>query len=241
MASSKPLVLVTGASGFIGSHCILALLASGRYRVRGTVRALGSASTAHLSDHDGLKNATLLPADLLSDAGWDDAVAGCDYVMHVASPFPIGAVPEGSLVKPAVEGTERVLRAAARSGTVRRVVLTSSVAAISGGRAAGDVAERTFDESHWSEPTRQEEYGKSKTLAERRAWALAAELKLDLVVINPSYVIGPVLSKRDDYSSLTMVRRLLNGAMPAVPRLWVTAVDVRDAVPHLPIRNMFVC
>ena len=227
MVQPKPLVLVTGASGFIGSHCILALLGSNKFSVRGTVRSIGSKSTAHLTTHPGLKDATLVEADLLKDAGWDAAVAGCDYVLHVASPFPIGKVPENSLVQPAVEGTERVLRAAAKN-KVKRVVLTSSVAAVSGGRADGDVEERTFKEDAWSNPDKQDEYGKSKTLAERKAWALAKELNLDLIVINPSYVLGPVLSDRLDYSSLTMVRRLLNGDMPAVPKLWVTAVDVRD-------------
>ena len=230
----KPLVLVTGASGFIGSHCMLALLSSGRFRVRGTVREVGSAKTSHLSSHPVLRDASLFAADLLSDEGWDEAVDGCDYLLHVASPFPIGAVPKGSLVKPAVEGTERVLRAAARAGSVRRVVLTSSVVAVSGGRADDDVEEKVFDETSWSDADRQDEYGKSKTLAERKAWALAEELKLDLVTINPSYVLGPVLSKRDDSSSLTMVKRLLNGDMPAVPKLWVTAVDVRDvAAAHM--------
>ena len=142
MVQPKPLVLVTGASGFIGSHCILALLGSNKFSVRGTVRSIGSKSTAHLTAHPGLKDATLVEADLLKDAGWDAAVAGCDYVLHVASPFPIGKVPENSLVQPAVEGTERVLCAAAKN-KVKRVVLTSSVAAVSGGRADGDVEERT--------------------------------------------------------------------------------------------------
>ena len=163
MVQPKPLVLVTGASGFIGSHCILALLGSNKFSVRGTVRSIGSKSTAHLTTHPGLKDATLVEADLLKDAGWDAAVAGCDYVLHVASLFPIGKVPENSLVQPAVEGTERVLRAAAKN-KVKRVVLTSSVAAVSGGRADGDVEERTFKEDAWSNPDKQDEYGKSKTL-----------------------------------------------------------------------------
>ena len=222
----KPLVLVTGASGFIAGHVCVALLATSKYRVRGTVRNLSNAE--HFGSHEHLKQVDLVQADLLDDAGWESAMDGVDYLLHMASPFPIGKVEPGTLVKPAVEGTERVLRAAAAQGGIRRVVLTSSVAAISSGRAPGDTAERVFTASDWTDAERADEYPKSKTLAERKAWELASELGLELTTINPSYVIGPLLSGRD-CSSAVLVRRLISGDMPAVPRLWVSSVDVRTA------------
>ena len=175
--TTQPLVLVTGASGFVAGHACLALLASGKFRVRGTVRSLSNTpALAHLRTHDQLQKVELVEADLLGDKGWDEAMRGVSFLMHVASPFPIGKVEPGSLVKPAVEGTERVLRAAAAGG-VKRVVLTSSVAAISSGRAPDDNVEKTFTEADWSNAERADEYPKSKTLAERRAWELAAEVR----------------------------------------------------------------
>lgn len=166
-----------------------------------------------------------MEADLLSDAGWAEALSGVTYVLHTASPFPIGKVEEGSLVRPAVEGTRRVIRAAAAAG-VKRVVVTSSVAAVSSGRGE-DTTPKTFNEESWSTVDKCEEYPKSKTLAEQEAWRLADELQIEVATINPSYILGPVLSDREA-SSNTMLKRLLTGDMPAVPRLWVNMVDVRD-------------
>ena len=220
-------MLVTGVSGFVAGHVALALLETKRYRVRGTVRDLGkAAAVGHLAAHPVLQEVELVEAELLSDAGWEAALEGCAFCMHCASPFPIGKVADGSLTKPAVEGTERVLRFAKKAG-VSRVVVTSSVVAISSGRDPADTAERTFTEADVSNVDLCDEYAKSKTLAEQTAWKLSEELGLEVATVNPSYVIGPLLSSRD-CSSAALVKRLLSGAMPAVPRVWIPSVDVRD-------------
>lgn len=227
------LVLVTGGSGFVGAHSIVGLLNEG-YRVRTTVRSLGREAdvramvTAGGADPgDALSFAA---ADLTSDAGWAEAVAGCDFVWHVASPFPPG-VPkhEDELVVPAREGTLRVLRAARDAG-VRRVVLTSSFAAIGYSPKA---TSGPFTEDDWTDPDGDEvtAYVKSKLLAERAAWDFVTREggALELSVINPVGIFGPVLGP--DYSgSISLVKSLLDGAMPGVPRLSFGVVDVRDLV-----------
>jgi len=216
-------VLVTGASGFIAGHCVSELAGRG-YAVRGTVRQPGKA--AHLTDM-----AELVTADLESDDGWADAVADCDYVLHVASPFPVNdPANEDDLIRPAVQGTLRVLRASAASGTVKRVVLTSSVTAVVGD-SPGD---RTLTEDDWTDPAvSHDAYQKSKTLAERAAWEFAqADGRLELAVINPGLVLGPVQYAAAS-TSLEPVRRLLARNVPGVPRLGWAVVDVRDlAVAH---------
>ena len=209
-------VLVTGASGFIARHVVAELRSHG-YRVRGTARR----------DVDGVGE--LVRADLAADAGWAEAVDGCDYVMHVASPFPVG-VPssEDELIRPAVDGTLRVLRAAHEAG-VRRVVLTSSVAAIASGHRDTGVVR---NESDWSDLERSAAYAKSKTLAERAAWDFAQESGLELVVVNPGMVLGPLLSA-DVNTSVDVVRRLLVREVPGSPKMGFALVDVRDvAVGH---------
>jgi dihydroflavonol-4-reductase len=176
-------------------------------------------------------------ADLESDSGWPEAVAGCEYVLHVASPLPPN-VPkhEDELIVPAREGTLRVLRASRGAG-VKRVVLTSSFAAIGYGR---EQQETPFSEMDWTDPNSNGvmPYQKSKTLAERAAWNFIANNggSLELSVINPVGVFGPVLGP--DYStSILLVQRLLEGAMPGVPQLYFGVVDVRD-VADLHIRAM---
>ncbi|RSM86329.1 cinnamoyl-CoA reductase [Kibdelosporangium aridum] len=203
-------VLVTGASGFVAGHVIAELRAHG-YQVRGTTRR----------PVDGLDDT--VTADLSRDEGWAAAVEGCDYVMHVASPFP-NETPksEDDLVRPAVDGTLRVLRAAADAG-VKRVVLTSSLSAVTSGHH--DQAVRT--EADWSIVERIRAYPKSKTLAERAAWDFSRKSGLALVSLNPGMVLGPLLSSTVG-TSVQVVRRLMTRDVPASPKMGFAPVDVRD-------------
>jgi nucleoside-diphosphate-sugar epimerase len=233
-------VLVTGGSGFIGSHSILQLLAAG-HQVRTTVRSpKREADVRAMLKEGGAEpgdRLSFVVADLERDAGWTAAVAGCECVLHVASPFPTG-IPknEDELIVPAREGTLRVLRASRDAG-VKRVVLTSSFAAIGYGR---EPQKAPFDETSWTDPSGQDvrPYVKSKTLAERAAWDFIAAGggALELSVVNPVGVFGPVLAS--DYStSILMVQRMMDGAMPGCPRLHFGVVDVRD-VADLHVRAM---
>jgi nucleoside-diphosphate-sugar epimerase len=237
---SGELVLVTGGSGFVGAHCILQLLAAG-YRVRATVRNLQRESDVRamlkVGGADPGANLTFVATDLLSDAGWPAAVAGCDFVHHVASPLPL-LLPkhEDELIVPAREGTLRVLRAA-RDAKVKRVVLTSSFAAIGYGQKNPN---QTFTEETWTDPNGPDvsAYVKSKTLAERAAWDFISKEggDLELATVNPVGVFGPVLGP--DYSaSIQIVSRLMDGKIPACPRLTFGVVDVRD-VADLHLRAM---
>jgi nucleoside-diphosphate-sugar epimerase len=225
------MVLVTGGTGFIGAHCIIQLLNAG-YMVRTTVRNLArEEEVRNMIRQGGVEPGERLEffaADLTSDAGWPEAVAGCAYVLHVASPFP-PAIPqhEDELIIPAREGALRVLRAARDAG-VKRVVLTSSFAAIGYGQKPKDPP---FNETDWTDPNGDDvrAYVKSKTLAEKAAWDFIAREggALELSVVNPVGVFGPVLGP--DYStSILLVQRLMDGAMPGCPRLYFGAVDVRD-------------
>ncbi len=233
-------VLVTGGSGFIGSHCILQLLGAG-YRVRTTVRSPAREADVRAALETGGAEPggalSFAAADLMSDAGWPEAVAGCDFVLHVASPFPQSAPKhEDEVIVPAREGSLRVLRAAREEG-VKRVVLTSSFAAIGYGQKPTD---RPFSEEDWTDPNggKVGAYGKSKTLAERAAWDFMAREggALELSVVNPVAVLGPVLGP-DLSSSIQLVQRLLDHGMPGLPRLSFGLVDVHD-VADLHLRAM---
>ncbi len=233
-------VLVTGGSGFIATHCILQLLAAG-HQVRTTVRNLQREGDVRAmlkeAGTDPGDRLSFIAADLENDAGWSEAVAGCEYVLHVASPFPANMPKhEDELIVPAREGALRVLRAARDAG-VKRVVLTSSFAAIGYGYKPQPAP---FNETNWSDLNGDgvTAYAKSKTLAERAAWDFIAREggSLELSVINPVGVFGPVLGP--DYStSILIVQRMMDGAMPGCPRLYFGAVDVRD-VAGLHIRAM---
>ena len=228
---SGELVLVTGGSGFIAMHCTLKLLAAG-YRVRNTVRSLAREAevraTLKAAGADPGDRLAFFAADLTADAGWAEAVAGCDDVLHVASPFPVN-VPrhEDELIVPAREGALRLLRAARGAG-VKRVVLTSSFAAIGYGHPPVD---RAFTEHDWSRPEGEgvSAYAKSKTLAERAAWDFMAREggDMELAVVNPVGVFGPALGA-DFSTSIEIIKRMMDGALPAVPRISFGVVDVRD-------------
>jgi len=237
MADPKT-VLVSGASGFIALHCVTQLLAQG-YQVRGTLRSAkreGEVRTAIKNAGCDDSNFSITLADLTRDEGWAEAVAGCDYVLHVASPFPaVQPKDENELIIPARDGAVRVLKAAAKAG-VKRVVLTSSVASISAGhdKSTG----RVFNEEDWSDldGPNVSAYEKSKTIAERAAWDFMATPEagdMELSVINPGAVLGPILSP-DSGTSVEIVRQLMARAMPACPRIGFPVVDVRDvAAAHI--------
>jgi len=235
---SAQTVLVTGGSGFLGGWCVIELLRRG-YSVRTTVRDLSREAQVRAavgSEVDPGERLTVLAADLTSDEGWAEAVADCDYVLHVASPFPPKQPKDpDELIVPAREGTLRVLRAGLEAG-VKRVVVTSSVAAV---RLADGSEPRPLDERDWTDPDSPglTPYVRSKTIAERAAWDLVRERGEEdgLAVVNPGAIIGPVLN--DDLSySLQSVQRLLEG-VPGAPKLGFSVVDVRD-VADLEIRAM---
>lgn len=224
-------VLVTGASGFLAQHLILQLLAKG-YLVRGTLRAMKRADEVRgvLAAFDPrAKDIEFVEADLGADAGWAEAVKDCIYVQHIASPFPaVHPKDENELIRPAREGALRVLKAAKAAG-VKRVVMTSSMAAIAYGH--GDQRAEISDETMWSNPDGPDNtpYTKSKTLAERAAWDYVnGEGKgLELATINPTGIMGPALSA-DVSTSLEIPIRLMNGKTPGIPRIGFSMVDVRD-------------
>lgn len=226
-------VLVTGGSGFIGGHAIAQLLAQGHI-VHASVRDLqrepavrAMLSAAGIQTDDRLR---FFAADLTDDAGWKEAARSCDFVLHVASPFPAG-IPkhEDELTVPAREGALRVLRAARDAG-VRRVVLTSSFAAVGYGHQQRQAA---FDEFTWTDLSGNDvsAYVKSKTLAERAAWDFIEREggSLELAVVNPVGVFGPVMGA-DYASSILLVQKLMDGALPGSPNLRFGVVDVRDVV-----------
>ncbi len=234
-------VLVTGGTGFVAVHCILQLLQAG-YRVRTTVRTLERKKEVLLMlDHGGISEPgealTFFAAALLSDDGWAVAVTGCDFVLHVASPFPATAPRhEDDLILPAREGALRVLRAA-RDARVKRVVMTSSFAAIGYGHAQTTA---TFTEKNWTDVSNTEisAYVKSKTLAEESAWDFVANEKNspELAVINPVGIFGPLLGPAFP-SSVRILKQLLDGDIKACPHIYFNTVDVRD-VANLHIRAM---
>ncbi|MCE7997847.1 MAG: aldehyde reductase [Rhodobiaceae bacterium] len=237
MSIADTTVLVTGASGYIAQQVILALLAKG-YKVRGTVRSLdkGPALKELLATEDPRANEIeLFAADLTSDAGWDEATAGCTYVHHVASPIPAELPKDpNDLIDPARDGALRALRAAKKAG-VKRVVLTSSVAAVGYGYKRLPLL---LTEENWSDPDYLKDntaYTRSKAIAEKAAWEYVngEGAGLELATVNPSAVLGPVLSG-DFSASLEILTLLMNGSLPATPKLGYQIVDVRDvAATHV--------
>ena len=226
----KRTVLVTGISGFIARHCALELLNAG-YGVRGTVRSLKRSGEVRdsLSQHAAVPRLEFAEADLEADAGWDAAVRGCGHVLHVASPFPaIQPEDEQDLIRPAVQGTLRVLRAAATGG-VQRFVQTSSLVAVMYGHPHSRTA--PYTEADWSriDAPGVTAYAKSKTLAERAAREFVAKEApgMHYSSVNPGFVLGPMLG-RDLGTSAQVIRIFLKGKYPGAPRVSMPCVDVRD-------------
>ncbi len=225
-------ILVTGISGFIGMQCARDLLDHG-YQVRGTLRSAKKANPVR----DALVGAvpgsssqlSFIEANLTDDKGWDEAVQGCDGILHVASPFPAGEPKnENDLIIPAREGTLRVLRAAAKAG-VPRLVLTSSMVAVFHGNRDRSTPLTGKD---WSQLDKGPigAYAKSKTLAEKAAWDFVASPEgknIALSTVNPGLVLGPAVSK-DFGTSLDLIKQMMTGALPASPPIHLPVVDVRD-------------
>ena len=229
--NSEKKVLVTGITGFIGLHVALELLKNG-YCVRGSMRDLGRKDSILKILEDNCKNIIHLEfvkGELTVPEDWDKALEGMDYVMHVASPLPFDLKKdENDLIIPAREGTLNVLKAAHKHH-VKRVVLTSSLAAIGHGHKGTNGKYTEDDWTNLSYKKGLTAYYKSKTIAEREAWKFVnqQEVKTELAVINPGYVLGPLLEK--DYSdSAVIVKKLMTGDMPGLPRVSFPIVDVRD-------------
>lgn len=224
-------VLLTGISGFLGGHVALELLKAG-YAVRGSIRSLARAEKVRATLQKAGADTALLEfveLDLLSDRGWSEAMDGVRYLQHTASPFLV-QMPQDKmeLIRPAVEGTGRALRAALAAG-VERIVLTSSMAAMAYGHDKSRTA--PFAASDWTDLDGRgvNAYIESKTRAELHAWEIMREAgrEMDLATINPSAILGPLLDE-DPGTSAGMVLRLLNGSVPAAPRIPFVIVDVRD-------------
>jgi len=230
MTSSSNPILVTGASGFVAIHTIIQLLEQG-YKVRATLRTLSREGevretiSKYVQANDRLE---LLSADLEQDTGWNEAMKDVEYVLHVASPFPLFEPKhEDELIIPAVQGTLRVLRAAYKAG-VKRVVQVSSVAAISSGHNGEN---KVFTEDDWTNLDKVGAYPKSKTLAERAAWDFINGTeninKMELATINPPLILGPIPNK-NFRTSVELIRVYMLGQVPGVGRIKMGIVDVRD-------------
>jgi len=240
MTTSDKLVLVTGGSGFVGLHCILQLLQQG-YQVRTTLRAITKKDKVlEALKNSGVQNfnqLSFIEADLTNDKNWDAAMDGCTYVLHVASPITLELPKhEDEMIRPAVDGALRILKAARDAG-VKRVVMTSNFGAV--GYSHKDKTTLITEES-WTDPNEKglSAYNKSKVLAERAAWDFMAKEggNLELTVINPMGIFGPALNA-DLSSGFGLLKQVMNGSMKAIPNISLGIVDVRD-VADLHLRAM---
>ena len=237
-SNTQKLVLVTGGAGFIAVHCMIQLLNEG-YRVRATLRSIDREGGVRAMLREGGVEAdnrlTFVQANLSADENWNEAVHGCTYVIHVASPTPkLNFKHEDDMIIPAREGALRVLRAARDAG-VKRVVLTSAIGAVVYGHPNQTTP---YDETSWTETANAPAYQKSKTLAEKAAWEFIEQegRGLELAAVNPTSVMGPVLGP--DYShSIDIIKNMLTGKMAGCPKINSCFVDVRD-VADLHLRAM---
>lgn len=239
-SNNEQAVLVTGGTGFVGIHTILQLLQKG-YRVKTTIRSLEKKDEVISMLKNGGINSSgrleFVEADLMNDKNWNEAVKGCDYVLHIASPIFL-RIPkdENEMIRPAVEGTIRVLKAARDAG-VKRVVMTSNFGAVGYSHKDPD---KPITEESWTNPNEKglSAYNKSKVLAERAAWDFMKKEggKLELAVINPMGIFGPSLSPALS-SGFELLKRIMDGTMKSLPKLTLGIVDVRD-VADLHIRAM---
>jgi len=226
-----PTVLVTGISGYIGLYVAQQLLQEG-YTVKGSVRSQAKAQEVRdtlVKAQVNIDQLTIVELNLRLDAGWEEATHGCEYVMHVASPYEIAnPKTEDEMILPALAGTLRVLQAAQKAG-VKRVVLTSSIVAMMGGMKTGK-----FGPSDWTDPESSQinTYTKSKTLAEKAAWDFIAhqgpDTSMELVTVNPGSVVGPPLGSVITGQSMAMLEQMLRGKLPMLPNISIPLVDVRD-------------
>ncbi|MFT4031599.1 MAG: aldehyde reductase [Siphonobacter sp.] len=237
---NKETVLVTGGTGFVGVHCILQLLQKG-YNVKTTVRNLKRKDEVFEMLKNGgitsFDNLEFIEADLMKDDNWDEAVKNCTYVLHVASPIFL-SIPkdENEMIRPAVDGALRVLKAARNAG-VKRVVMTSNFGAVGYSHKNPNTI---ITENEWTDPNEKglSIYNKSKVLAEKAAWNFIKNEggNLEFATINPTAIFGPALGK-DLSSGFELLKNLLDGKMKAVPNLYMNIIDVRD-VADLHIRAM---
>lgn len=236
-ASDSTSVLVTGAGGFIASHIIKQLQEEG-YKVRGTLRSLEDEEKVKRLNElcpEAAHKLELVEADLTKAESWEPAVKDITYVIHVASPFPsVQPKDENEVIQPAVDGTQAILKACVQAKSVKKVVMTSSSVAVHFGQSE---ANKAYTEEDWMEPDTLNAYGKSKTMAEKAAWEYVKELpdedKIELAVINPAYVMGPVISG-SQCVSMDVIKRLMERSMMFLPKLNFSIVDVRDvATAHI--------
>jgi len=221
-------VLVTGASGYIASHCIKVLLEKG-FKVKGSVRDLKKVdiSKVYFDDSINKENLEFCELNLLSDSGWNEAVNDCDFLIHVASPCKIKEPKnESEIINPAVEGTLRALNFA-KNSNIKKVVLTSSIGAMLYGNK-----KKYCESSDWTDISKYVgSYIKSKTMAEKAAWNYFNNLSnpsFSFTVINPGMVFGPVINGNLDGVSQNMILSLIKGRYPVLPDIYFTLVDVRD-------------
>lgn len=229
-------VLVTGGNGFVGGWCVVELLEQG-YAVRATVRSTAKAENVRTATAKGgadVANLSIAIADLTKDDGWEEAMRGCDYVLHVASPLDVAETKNyDAMIAPARDGTLRVLRAAVSAG-VKRVVMTSAAAAARVPKSQ----RRVSDETVWSDPMdpRVDAYRRSKIMAERAAWEFMKDKQTEFVTVLPGAVFGPVLEEAD-LGSVAIIASLLRGRPSLLPKIALWIVDVRD-LANLHVRAM---